>query len=675
VIEPSQAVFLSYASQDAEAAQRICEALREAGIEVWFDQSELRGGDVWDQKIRRQIGECALFIPVISANTASRHEGYFRLEWDLADQRTHRMARDRPFIVPVSLDATRTAGTDMPESFHRVQWTRLPSGETPPAFVERIRRLVLPGAATRSGSVPATVGADAAPVAIRRMSTSWQWRAGLLAIVAVALVVLGYNYMATERLLRPTPAMPTATANSIAVLPLANESGDASQQYFSDGLSEDLITALSQFPGLKVIGRHSSFQFRDSKDDSKTIGVKLGVAHLLEGSVRHAGDVVRVTAELISTADGSTQWSERYDRPYKDLFTLQDDITRAVAGALKTRLVVGAQATQQNDRPPSGNLAAYNAMLEGKHYFDRSTEADTRKAIERFTLATQLDSRYALAWSSVSRGWAALAVAYLDFAPAVEAFAKARATAEAALALAPNLASAHDARGYVLFFADFDWHGAEAEFRRALELAPSHGDATAHLGYTLATLGQVERAIELTRQALATDPLEARSYYALAGFFSGLNRLDDAERSIRRALELRPGAQQYYSTLTMIQIQRGDAEAALAAAQLEPPGLYRDAALAKALQIGSDRAAADAALENLIDKDASSDPWEIAQVYAIRKDADKTFEWLDQAVGYRDPGITRFLWDPFLARYKNDPRFAAFCQKVGLPVPGESTGT
>src|ERR1700689_5337074 len=144
VTNPGQAVFLSYASQDAEAAQQLCNALRAAGIEVWFDQSELRGGDVWDQKIRRQIHDCALFIPVISANTVLRHEGYFRLEWDLADQRTHMMARNRVFIVPVCLDTTPEAGADVPESFQRVQWTRLPSGDTSVAFVERIRRLLSP---------------------------------------------------------------------------------------------------------------------------------------------------------------------------------------------------------------------------------------------------------------------------------------------------------------------------------------------------------------------------------------------------------------------------------------------------------------------------------------------------------------------------------------------------
>src|SRR5215469_8511999 len=170
---PTGAVFLSYASQDAEPARKICDALRGAGIELWFDQSELRGGDVWDQKIRQQIHDCALFIPIISSNTASRPEGYFRLEWDLADQRTHMIARSRVFVVPVCLDATTEAAADVPESFKRVQWTRLPGGETPPAFAERVRRLLSPGETNKPSKrvLPASSAAGA-PSPGRR----WPWK-------------------------------------------------------------------------------------------------------------------------------------------------------------------------------------------------------------------------------------------------------------------------------------------------------------------------------------------------------------------------------------------------------------------------------------------------------------------------------------------------------------------
>jgi TolB-like protein/Tfp pilus assembly protein PilF len=659
--EASHAVFLSYASQDADAAGRICDSLRAAGIKVWFDQSELRGGDVWDQKIRREIHDCELFVPVISVHTASRREGYFRLEWDLADQRTHRLARNRAFILPVCLDATPARGADVPESFQRVQWTRIPNGPTPPEFVRLIEQLL-------SGKqVPTTVPPD-------RARRSWV-RPAWLAVAIVVAAVAAYCFIERPWIAQPSPAATfAAAARSIAVLPFVNMSGDQSQQYFSDGMSEDLIVALSQFPGLKVIGHTSAFQFRDSKEDSRNIGAKLGVAHLLEGSVRRSGDTVRVSAELINTADGSAQWSERYDRPYKELFALQDEITRAVATALRTKLMPGEHAAAQIDKPPSGSLEAYNALLQGRFYFSRITEADMRKAIEYYTQATELDPNYALAWSFLSRTWSNLSADFLEGAPAQSAYAKARATADRALSLSPDLAFAHLARADLLEFADFDWRGAEAEYRRALALAPNDAAAQFGLGQLLANLGEADQAIALTRQALATEPLRANVYYWLGTYYLGINRLDDAEGAIRRAIELQPAAQSFHVQLAIIEIKRGHAQLALAAAQQEPPGTWKDVALALAQQIGSDPSAADAALRALIDKNASLAPYQIAQVYALRNDANETFAWLDRAWSARDSGIQYLLLDPFILRYRDDPRLAAFCRKVGLPTPGEIKG-
>jgi TolB-like protein/Tfp pilus assembly protein PilF len=670
VSQPSTAtgaVFLSYASEDAAAAERIAAALRAAGIEVWFDKSELRGGDAWDHKIRRQIRDCVLFVPIISANSEARPEGYFRLEWDLADQRSHMIVRNRAFIVPVCLDGTPESDAGVPESFQRVQWTRLPGGETSPAFIERVRRLLSPE------SSPAPDAARSAGSAVASSAPSLRGRrrqrTGVLYVAIATALLLAVGYFALERLNRSKPSAPGAA--SIAVLPLANESGEASQQYFSDGISEDLITALSQFPGLKVIGRTSAFQFRDSKEDSRSIGTKLGVTHLLEGSVRRAGDIVRVSAELIDTADGSTQWSERYDRPYKDLFALQDEITRAVAGALRTKLLLGEHAAAQSERPPSGSLEAYNALLQGRFYFPRLTEADLRKAIEYFTQATQIDPRYALAWSELSHSWTALSSNYLEGTPAQEAYAKAREAADRALALSPDLATAHLARGVLLQNADFDWRGVEAELRRAMELAPNDGEAKFYFGTQLATFGELEPAIDLTRRALAIEPLRANWYGWLAVYLSALNRLDEAEGAAHRGIELQPAGATLYETLAVIEVQRGHAQAALEAAQKEPPGVWQDTALALARQIGGDRGAADAALKTLIEKDAGRSAYQIADVYALRNDADKTFEWLDRALRTRDPGIGTLLYDPFILRYKDDPRFAAFCRKVGLPTPAE----
>ena len=207
----SGAVFLSYASQDAEPARKICDALRAAGIEVWFDQSELRGGDVWDQKIRREIHDCALFIPVISTNTASRREGYFRLEWDVADQRSHRMARDQAFIVPLCVDATPSAGTDVPESFHRVQWTRLPGGETPPEFVARIRRLLSPEPPI-AARVPTGAASGSSSISVTRQAPSTLRPALPIAVAALLLATLAYLLINEPWLSKP-PMPPTPPRN------------------------------------------------------------------------------------------------------------------------------------------------------------------------------------------------------------------------------------------------------------------------------------------------------------------------------------------------------------------------------------------------------------------------------------------------------------------------------
>src|SRR5262245_27582734 len=303
------AVFLSYASQDTAAAQRICEAMRSAGVEVWFDQSELKGGDVWDQKIRRQIHDCALFIPIISANTASRQEGYFRLEWDLADQRTHMMARDRAFIVPVCLDATPGAGTDVPESFHRVQWTRLPAGETPPAFAERVRRLLAPAQDHAPTAHPAAPSVSDAILTARRPFRGPSWsKPALWVTVAVVFAALAYLVADKFWISKHVRASPTVTAStpataappsapafsppphSIAVLPFVNMSGDKDQEYFADGLAEELLDLLAKTPGLHVIARTSSFSFKGKSDDIPSIAAKLNVENVLEGSVRRSAN-------------------------------------------------------------------------------------------------------------------------------------------------------------------------------------------------------------------------------------------------------------------------------------------------------------------------------------------------------------------------------------------------
>jgi TolB-like protein/Tfp pilus assembly protein PilF len=492
----------------------------------------------------------------------------------------------------------------------------------------------------------------------------------IIAVLSVAVVLLLANTLVRHR------DVASAPDKSVAVLPLLDEgSGAGGNRYFSDGLSEELISELTRIEGLKVIGRNSSFQFRDSKDDSRMIGAKLGVANLLEGSVRRVGEAVRISAELISVVDGSTVWSERYDRPYRDLFALQDDITAAVATALKARLLSGAGVVVQSDRPPSGNLEAYSAYLQGKFYDANNTESDDRKAIDYFNEAIRLDPRYVDAYAGLSHAWTSHAAQFLSGSEMKQAYEKAREASNKGLALDQNNASAHLARAFLLQSADFDWSAADAEFRRALQLAPEDGTAKFMWGVLLATLGKPESAVRLTQEALAADPLHAIWYNWLALYLSPLGRLDEAEAAIRKAIALHPNAVGQFELLAIIEVQRGDAQAALQAAQQEPPGVWQDTAVALAQQISGNPAAADAALKNLVDKQGNNGAYQIADVYALRNDADKLFEWLDIAWANSDPGISSLLYDPFFAPYKREPRFAVFCKKVGLPSPGGVTAS
>ena len=463
--------------------------------------------------------------------------------------------------------------------------------------------------------------------------------------------------------------MQTVPEKSVAVLPFANESGKLDEQFFSDGLSEDLINTLSQFAGLKVISRNSAFQFRDSKDPSARIGKLLGVAHLLEGSVQRAGDEVRITATLVNASDGSILWSQRYDKPYKDLFALQDAITLAVADALKAKLLTAPGAVMQSDRPPSGSLAAYAAYQHGLAYVALGTEAGLRQAVEAFGEAARLDPRYAAAYAQLSGEWAGLSTQFLTDAQAIaQANAEARAASDTALKLDPELSLAHQARASVLQRVDIDWRGAEAEAQRAVELAPNDAAAQFSLGNILATLGQNQRAVELTHRALDSNPRNARWYLWLSTYLSALGQLGEARQAVSTAITLQPGAAAFHEQLAAIEILHGDTKAALATAQQETDPGWREIALALASQIGPDRAAADTALKTLIDHQADAAPYQIAQVYALRRDPDNTFKWLDRALTSRDAGISYLLNDPFILRYRDDPRFAAFCKKVGLPT-------
>jgi serine/threonine-protein kinase len=441
---------------------------------------------------------------------------------------------------------------------------------------------------------------------------------------------------------------------SIAVLPLVNSSGDPANEYFSDGMSEEFISSLSRLQELKVIGRSSSFQFKGKTENSKTVGEKLGVYYLLEGSVRKSADRVRIAVALVKAGDGANVWSETYDRELKDIFAVQSEIAGAVAKQLKVALLGNnGQAAQLTTAatPSNQNVEAYNALLQGNFYNNRSTAEDYRKAIGYYEEAIRLDPHYALACAKLSRAALNLATNYAgSIAPKEqqEAIARVRASAKSALALDPNLSEAHSAQGLIQLF-DFNFGAAEAEYRRALELAPQDRVATNGLALLMSTLGRLDEAVALGQRAIALDPLRTSYYSNLALYLIPLGRYDEAEAALRKAIALQPQSAQNYANLAIIQILRGNPDAAVELAKQETDPFWRTYGLALAQFANGERAEAEAARKKLIDENADAAGSQIAQVYALRKEPEKMFEWLEHAWTTHDPGVNESLSNPSCA--------------------------
>ncbi|MFL6537668.1 MAG: tetratricopeptide repeat protein [Chthoniobacterales bacterium] len=483
-----------------------------------------------------------------------------------------------------------------------------------------------------------------------------------------ALLLCAVSYAVVDHvLLGRASSAGNDTPNSIAVLPLVNAGGDPANDYFSDGLSEELIAVLAKVPALKVIGRSSSFLFKGTSDDSRRIGHKLGVMNLLEGSVRKDGERVRIIAELISAADGRELWTETYDRELKDVFAVQSEIARAVTSQLKIKLL--GLPPQSGAAPSNENLAAYTALQQGDFYIGRANEENFRKGIEFYNEAIRLDPFYALAYANLAAAWLILGETYLGGDELRTAYAKARSAAQTALSLPPNIPEAHVVMGSVLLFADHNFDEAAAQYRQAEGLAPSDVGPKQGLMYLLFTEGRLQEAEDMCRKYLALEPLATGASLSLGRILIARGRYDEAESWLRKGAELHPKASRWRMNVTNIYLLQGKSAAALEEARLEPAGFWQDYALALAGQVQGDPASADAALQKFIEKHAGAGPFQIATIYALRKDPDQMFTWLERAYEGNDAGLSQLLTGPFIRNYSGDPRFAALCQKLKLPAP------
>ena len=668
--EPSHAVFLSYASQDAEAAQKICEALRAGGIEVFLDQSELRGGDAWDQKIRHEIHDCALFIPVISANTASRHEGYFRLEWDLADQRTHMIARNRVFVVPVCLDATPEAAADVPESFQRVQWTRLPGGATPAAFIERVRRL-LSGEPSQgpTGTASAASRVPAAPSTQKPVQALWWSKATLLATITVLVVALGY-FVANRLVLSKRGAeVAPATAfspppHSIAVLPFVNLSGDKEQEYFSDGLTEELLNSLAEINELQVAARTSSFSFKEHPDIA-TVAHKLNVGAVLEGSVRRSAHTVRITAQLINAVTGFHVWSKTYDRALGDVLKLQTEIATAVAGALKVTLLgdLAAKVELGGTRNPG----AFDAYLRGAKAASSARDSkDLPAAVAAYTEAIRLDPHYALAFAGRSLAFSNVAGEAETAAAAREGLDKAQADARQALILAPDLAEAHLALA-IVSNNTLDFTQASDEYDRALALAPGSAQVLRMSGSFAAYMGHFDAGLAAARRAVVLDPLARGSHSGLGQALYAARRYQEAVAAFAEVISLEPDYKASYGQRGFAYYRLGDLERARASCETKPDYWYSQWCLSVIYDKLGRHADAEAVLSKLKAALGDTAAYQYATIYAQWGNRAKALDWLETALRLPDSGLELLKTDPLLDSIRQEPRFQAIERELKFP--------
>ncbi len=547
--EPNRAVFLSYASQDADAARRICEALRGAGVEVWFDQSELRGGDAWDQKIRKQIKECALFVPIISANTQARREGYFRLEWRLADQRTHLMSHDTPFVVPVVIDDTRDHDARVPEAFLAVQWTRLTGSDTAAEFARRVRILVgmdeaPPAAATNNGLPPAAARSARAPRSRRAMIVG---AILLLALGTAAATFIWRRPVGSAAATHPPPADSAIAvdAKAIAILPFESSGSSADSADFAAGIHEEIVTAVGRVAALKVIGRTSVLPYADARNRNlREIAALLKVASVVEGTVRRVGNRVKIAVQLVDTRTSRQLWGDSYERELTDVFAIQSAIAREVAARLSATLTAGERALLEQQ--PTASVAAYELFLQAQRLrtelIATSPLAEWERAVRLTEEAIAADPGFVQALAlavqlQTSMYW----FPSLDPSPQrYELASRALARLRGAGSSAPEVAFAE---AYFASQCERNWAESIRQCEKALVGMPNDSHLLLSAGFGYYQLGRYAESAAFTTRAYELNPLWPQAAINLAGISLTLRHFPAVARLRERSAGLPVEAQ------------------------------------------------------------------------------------------------------------------------------------
>ncbi len=472
----------------------------------------------------------------------------------------------------------------------------------------------------------------------------------------------------------PSAAAPSGDVPSIAVLPFVNRSRGEEDEYFSDGLADELLNVLTKIRGLRVAARASSFQFKGKNEDLAVIGEKLNVATLLDGSVRKSGNRVRISVQLVKASDRVQLWSETYDRTLDDIFAVQDDIAQSVVKELRTTLL-----GEPPDSDASGlakadvavaakghgqNAEAHRLYLQGKYFIERLTHEDTVRGIKYLKEALALDPSHAAAWAELSRAHASSGG--YGWEPVFEGYRNAREAAERAMLLAPDLAEAHVRLSAVQRMHDWDWKGAEESASRSLQLAPGNAEVLRSAGALAHLLGRFEEAESLLLRSIEQDPLNAGGYHALGMLYRGMDRPTDAERAFRKSIELSPQRIASHHILAILLAEQGRHGEALAIVNLEPADWARLTGLSYIHHLAGRNAESDEALRKLEADHGTDSAYQIAAVHASRGELDESFKWLERAIAERDAGMAQMKTEPSFRPLHGDPRWRALLKKVGL---------
>jgi TolB-like protein/Tfp pilus assembly protein PilF len=467
-------------------------------------------------------------------------------------------------------------------------------------------------------------------------------------------------------------------AKSVAVLAFANLSDDKGSEYFSDGISEELLTVLQKIPGLHVAARTSAFSFKGKNATAQEIGQKLGVAHLVEGSVRKAGDVVRIAARLTQANTGEEQWSENYTRNLKDVFAVQTELAQTIVEQLKGQLAGGAanpeakaaiQAqVQAAEKGGTKNVEAHEAYLQGRFFLNRHSEKETDQARAAFERAVELDPKFALAWAGLAQThvWDCMYATEGGQKEFNEHLAAARDAVERALALEPDLPDALFPKATIETNFDYNWKSAAETLRKALALAPQDPALVMWAGNLAGARGETRQAIDLFRRAVALDPVNAQARAFLATNLSASGRQEEARAEYAREIELNPSAPNSYAGMGLAYLLEGKFEEAATVAQKDAADWARLLVVSCARWAQKRVPESDAELAELIKIASETGAYQIAEVYGYRNDKDRAFEWLERARRQRDAGLSALRPDTLLPNLHDDPRWNAFLRKMGL---------